>query len=304
MSFVRDLRVLRSLIEDFRPGTVRHWKSGDFVKQADGTWKLNSSPSAPTATEQPATKFATSAKSTEDLYKQGGKWSPERAKMHQNYVDSVSKNVPKSDVPTVYMTGGGPAAGKSKALLNNPKIGLPGKDKAVHADPDNAKESIPEFTANKHLSDTSVATRVHEESAHMSQQAIAAGLAASKDVVYDSSGDGGIDKLAAKVQRIRDQGAKKVVAHYATVDIDEAIRRSDARALKEGRFVPHAYLRQVHRDVTRTFIGAVERGVYDNLDLWDTSAPGSPTHVATYTKDDGLTVHDQKAWESFKKRGE
>lgn len=304
MSLRSDVYALRVLIEDFRPGTVRHWRSGDFVKQVDGTWQAKASPDEPIATDQPAAKFNTSDKSTEDLYKRKGKWTPERAKMHQGYIDQVSKNVPKSDAPIVYMTGGGPASGKSKALLSNPKIGIPSKDKAVHADPDGAKEFIPEFVANKHLGDHSVATRVHEESAYMSQQAIASGLSTGKNVVYDSSGDGGIDKLAAKVQRIRDQGAKKVVAHYATVDIDEAIRRSDARALKEGRFVPHEYLKQVHKDVTRTFLGAVERGVYDDLDLWDTSAPGEPINVVSYTKADGLVVKDQKAWDAFKKRGE
>lgn len=201
------------------------------------------------------------------------------------------------------MTGGGPASGKTVALLKNPEVGIPGKTAAVHADPDGAKESIPEFAANKHSGDASVATRVHEESAHMSQRAVREGLRQGHDVVYDSSGDGGIAKLEAKVAAMRANGASRIVAHYVTVDINEAIQRSDLRAKTEGRFVPHAYLQQVHRDVSRTALAAVQKGIYDSFDLWDNSGT-TPTHVASYTKGGGLKIADQSAWEAFKRRGE
>jgi predicted ABC-type ATPase len=211
--------------------------------------------------------------------------------------------VPKSESPTVYMTGGGPAAGKSVALLKNPTVGIPGKSAAVHADPDGAKESIPEFSQNKHSEDRTVATRVHEESAAMSQMAVREALRQGRNVVYDSSGDGGIAKLEAKVATMRENGAERVIANYVTIDIKDAIRRSDERAKTEGRFVPHAYLEQVHRDVTRTTIAAIQRGVYDSLDLWDNSGK-TVVHVASYTRGTGLKVIDQSAWDSFQKRGE
>lgn len=298
MSIRQDIRVLRSLIEDFRPGTIRHWRSGDFVKQVDGTWKPKSSDS-----RAKQSNFSTSSQTTEDLYKVGGVWSPSRTAVHDSYIAKVNKGIPVSEVPTVYMTGGGPASGKTVGLLNNPLAGIPNSSKAVHADPDGAKEAIPEFVANKNLGDKSIASRVHEESAYMSQEAVKAGLSSNHDVVYDSTGDSGIEKLAAKVKKIREQGAQKVVAHYATVDVDEAIRRSDSRAKHTGRYVPHDYLKQVHRDVTKTVLGAIERGVYDSLDLWDTSSSGAPEHVASYTKSDGLKIHNKSSWEAFQKRG-
>lgn len=253
--------------------------------------------------EQTHREFRGTDKHTQDLYKRDGKWVPERAALHEDYLAEGRKGVPKGD-GTVYMTGGGPAAGKSKGLLQNPKLKIPSHDQAVHADPDGAKEWIPEFAHERHSGDPSVATRVHEESAYMSQRAVKEGLQRGHNVVYDSSGDGGIDKLEAKVKQMRADGAKKIVAHYATVDIDEAIRRSDARAKVEGRFVPHAYLRTVHRAVTQTALGAIDRGIYDNLDLWDTTSAGEPRHVASYTKSGGLKVHDEEGWKAFKKRGD
>lgn len=240
---------------------------------------------------------------TEALHKVDGQWTPERAELHRDYLTAAQRDVADGD-GVVYMTGGGPAAGKSKGLLQNPKVGIPNARAAVHADPDGAKEWIPEFAEFKHSDDPSVATRVHEESAYMSQEAVKSGLASGKNVVYDSSGDGGIDKLEKKVNAMRANGAKKVVAHYATVDVEEAIKRSDARAKVEGRFVPHAYLRTVHKAVTQTALGAIKRGIYDSLDLWDTTSAGEPRHVATYTKTDGLKVHDESAWQAFKKRGD
>ena len=197
MSFQHDLSTLRALIEDFRPGTVRHWRTGDFVKQSDGSWQPK-----PSARPSPS-KFAVSTKTTEDLYKIGDVWSPQRTAVHDSYIAKVTKGVPVSEVPTVYMTGGGPASGKTVGLLKNPLAGIPGSNKAVHSDPDGAKESIPEYVSNRSLGDKSIAARVHEESSYMSQQAIKSGLESGHDVVYDSTGDSGIEKLSAKVKKIR-----------------------------------------------------------------------------------------------------
>lgn len=299
-------------LDEFDPDQVRDedgkWSSTGGGGGGGGTSSSESGSSKPsrelTVKKYKAhSGFKGSAKHTEELHKENGHWTPPRQALHRSYLNAAKAQVPKGD-GVVYMTGGGPAAGKSKGLLQNPKVGIPNAKQAVHADPDGAKEWIPEFAEYKHSDDPSVATRVHEESAYMSQEAVKEGLAGGHDVVYDSSGDGGIDKLEKKVKAMRANGAKKVVAHYATVDVDEAIKRSDARAKVEGRFVPHAYLRKVHQDVTRTALGAIERGVYDKLDLWDTSAAGEPVHVATYDKAaGGLKIHDDKAWENFKKRG-
>ena len=154
------LRVLTHLLaeEVFRVGTIRKWAGGPMIKQRDGQW-VPFDPKGPKAKAAPATAstpkdskkekkkapgdsykisagFVGSDKTTEDLFKKDGKWSPERSKIHEDYAKSVSVGLPTSSSPTVYMTGGGPASGKSQGLLSNPKVGIPAKDKAAHVDPD------------------------------------------------------------------------------------------------------------------------------------------------------------------------
>lgn len=239
---------------------------------------------------------------TEQVHKVDGRWKKDRVQLHDDYVKSIQSGVPKSKTPTLYMTGGGPASGKSAGLIKNRETGIPTKDQAVHADPDGAKEYIPEYQDAVDEGDQGAGSLAHEESAHMSQRAVRESLEAGRDVVYDSSGDGGIDKLAMKVQRMRDAGAERVEANYAIVDVDEAIRRSDARAIESGRYVPHDYLRAVHNDVIKTSIAAMERGVFDKMVVWDTNS-FPPTKIATYEKSRGITVHDKKLYESYRERG-
>jgi hypothetical protein len=311
--------------EAFPPGTVRKWRTGSVIKTRDGKWVPYRGsalrPAAPAPAPAPAApasppavkssdairdSFASSAafvgsdKDTEQLFKENGRWTPERKKLHAAYTASLT-DVPVQDEPVVFMTGGGPASGKTFGLLRNPNTHIPNASQAVHTDPDGAKEWIPEYRTNNKSDDKSVAARVHEESSDMAKGAIAEGLRQRKHVVYDSTGDSGIEKLSAKVQQLRDLGAKKVIAHYATVDVEEAIKRSDKRAQQTGRFVPHAIIRKTHADVSSTLVAAIERGIYDSVDLWDTQQD-SPTHVVSYDKEKGLKIHDATAWEAFKAR--
>jgi hypothetical protein len=235
---------------------------------------------------------------------ENGNWSDERQALHEKYFDSVMDGVPTTDEPTVYMTGGGPASGKTKGLLENPGAGIPDRTKAAHIDPDSAKGHLPEYKAGVANGVKSAAAYTHEESSYMSKAAVARALGSGHSVVYDSVGDSGIDKLHAKVQQMREQGAKRVVANYATVDVGTAIARSDARAAKTGRYVPHAYIRQAHQDVSRTAIAAIERGTFDKLTVWDNSGK-SAIKIATYDKSGGgLKVLNKSAWAAFTARGE
>lgn len=218
---------------------------------------------------------------------------------------------------TVYMTGGGPASGKTTGLLNNPKAGIPDKHNAAHINPDDSKAVLPEFREGVKNDDKNAANYVHEESSYMAKEATTSSLQAGHDVVYDTTGDSGIEKLSGKVQVMRDSGAKHIVAHYATLDVDEAVKRSDARyekakmEFKKGkgpppRYVAHEYLRSQHDDVNRTALAAIKHGTFDKLDIWDTGGPHGepPVHVASYDKaGGGLKVHDEGAWSRFQKRG-
>ena len=197
----------------------------------------------------------------------------------------------------MYLTGGGPASGKTTGLLQNERAAIPDKTKAAHINADEAKEYLPEYTAGKKAKDMYAASFVHEESSETAKDATTKALKAGHDVVFDSTGDGGVDSLEKKIKQYRAAGAKNVVANYATIDVNEAVRRSDARAEKSGRFVPHTYLKENHAAVAATLKGAIERKLFDKLDVWDTSENGKPaTHIASFTKDGGLKVLDKDRW--------
>lgn len=287
--------------KDYSPDQPRA-ENGQFG-EGGGSSSSSSKESKSSGSSAPAPSSSPSKSSdTRDTHFKDGKWSEPRVAIHKTYTSKVTKNVPKSAEPTVYMTGGGPASGKTTGLLKNPAAKIPDSAKAAHIDPDGAKENIPEYKERQAAGDKTAAAHVHEESSHMAKAAVSTALKGGHDVVYDSVGDSGITKLSAKVKEMRDAGAKRVAASYATVDVEEAIRRSDERAAQTGRFVPHEYIRAAHKDVSQTVRAAVDQGVFDSLDVWDTSG-AQPVQVATYTKVSGLKVQDQVAWDRFVARG-
>lgn len=257
---------------------------------------------------------AAGARDTEEAYKHDGQWDPARAAMHEDYIQSRLEGVPQNPAGvTVYMTGGGPAAGKTTGLLKNPETHIPDRTQAAHVDADSAKgdgvspndkwQGLPEFRAGVEAKDPAAAAFVHEESAAMSKTGVDRAIRTGRDVVYDSTGDGGIDNLTKKVDAMRAAGAKRVVANYATLDIDEAVKRSDARAARSGRFVPHDVIRGIHHDVAKTASEAMKRGLFDECNVWDTTSK-TPRLIASYTRQRGMQIHDQELWSKFLSRGQ
>lgn len=253
---------------------------------------------------------------TQTAFKQGGKYRADRQAIHDKYYEDSTKGVPTTKEPTMYLTGGGPASGKTTGLLNNKLAAIPDKATAAHINADEAKEYLPEYKAGKAAKDMYAASFVHEESSETAKNAVNKALGNGHDVVFDSTGDGGVDSLDKKINGYtdkdgkhvpgyRDMGAKKIVANYATIDVNEAVRRSDERAEKSGRFVPHTYLRENHAAVAATLKGAIERKLFDKLDVWDTSRDKlPPIHVASFTKEGGLVVHDKARWDKAMARAD
>lgn len=244
-----------------------------------------------------------------------GNWDPERQKLHEQIIDHFLEGVPKSDNPTVTFMGGGPASGKS-SIEEYPEVGIPdyrgkkgvdGPGTAVLVNADDVKKMLPEMEEMTKAGDLTAAGFVHEESSYLSkviaQRAIDQGL----DVHYDGTGDSGIEKLTKKVSDLRTRG-HKVKAIYVTVPTDVAIERSNARAgtpLYEGspfgRLVEENIVRGTHETVSDVFPKAVEAGVFDDFQLWDTSGPKStkPTLVVQ-GNGNHLSVLDPEKWDEFK----
>ncbi len=269
----------------------------DFSSIQGAAGLAPSRPAAPTAEPVVDERPDTQARFFRD-----GKWAPERVRIHDSYIAKVTDGVPKSDAPTAYMTGGGPASGKSSGLLENPGAKIPGHRTAAHIDPDGAKGVIPEYVRGVADGDEGAAALAHEESSDMAKRAVRAALDSGHDIVYDSVGDSGIEKLSKKVAEMRSAGATRVVANYATVDVEEAMRRATARAAATGRMVPEDVIRAAHADVSRTSVAAIERGLFDEFKLWDTTGK-SPRLIATYDREAGLVVLDEDAWVAHVARG-
>jgi predicted ABC-type ATPase len=226
----------------------------------------------------------------------------ERVPLHVAYTEETTSGVPTSNAPVLYMTGGGPASGKTSGLLKNPELRIPNRENAAHINPDSAKEALPEYRAGIQAGDEQAANNTHEESSYMAKESTTHAIKAGHDVVLDTVGDSGISKLQAKVEQLRRDGATKIVASYATNDVDTALERATSRGIREGRVVNAKYLRESHADVARTVPAAIERGVFDELTVWDTE-DRAPRLLATYTRGSGLKINDQIGWDRFLSRG-
>ncbi|MEO6997625.1 MAG: zeta toxin family protein, partial [Terracoccus sp.] len=251
--------------------------------------------------------------STQAAFKNGDKYDADRKEIHDKYVSDVNKDVPVSKEQTVWMTGGGPASGKTSGLLRNENATMPiresdkeGTDRphfptAVFVSADEAKERIPEYQAGLKAKDPNAAGFVHDETSDMTKGALSKAIATRKDIVYDSTGDSGIDALTAKVNGMRAMGVKKVNASYATLDTDVAQKRSNIRGAQTGRFVPHDVLVANHKEVSKTMIQAMDRGLFDHQQIWDTSGR-KPELVASSSREHGVSVVNPTLWSNLQKR--
>lgn len=229
-------------------------------------------------------------------------WTPERQKLHAEILDHFLKNGVVSDNPTFTMSGGGPASGKGFMLK---KTGLeePGR---VILDADEIKKLIPEYAdAQKKggKAQQKAASQVHEESSYLAKKLMAEAANRGFDVVLDGTGDNGLKSLKKKVDAMRAKGYR-VEAKYVSADTDVAAQRNWDRFLKTGRLPPEHMLRNVHRDVSKTLPEAMDAGIFDAVELYDTNKSGELRLVASQKNGGKQTIHDKKLWDDFKRKGE
>ena len=284
---------------------VPNW-GDDIVRPAGPTPVLyrTPSPTAPWLEQLPARGPDLPEIDSELLYRAGntrnGAWLPSRAALHDDIIDDVTRGVTKSDKPTVYMMGGGPATGKT-TVIDSGAVKVP-KTNRVLIDPDDMKARLPEYQPLVKRGDEWAASYVHEESSYLSKVALSKATKAGNDIHFDGTGDNTIESLAKKVADMRADG-HRVVANYVSLPTDLAVENAAGRALKTGRKVPENYIRSVHVNVSKVFPEALKRGLFDEATLYDTSIKGAPRLVLTYKN--GVTkVHDQKLWDDFLKKAD
>ena len=229
-------------------------------------------------------------------------FNEERQALHDKIVEDSLEGIPVQEDPTFYMMGGGPASGKS-SMLRTGKTGIPVNDSgdvrdAVEVNPDLYKEKLPEYGTMVAAKNPAAASFTHEESSYLAKRVQAAGIERGMDVVVDGVGDSGEASVGKKVMAAKKAGYK-TVAVYATIPTEVAIERSDARAAKTGRVVPHSYLTNAHANVSKVFPFVAK--TFDEVKLFDNLT--EPRVIAT-AKNGKLSVVDDAAYSSFLAKGD
>ena len=224
-----------------------------------------------------------------------GTFTPERQALHDEIVRQVTSGVPSVAHPTLYMTGGGPAAGKSE-MLGAGDIDLP--DRYVHNDPDALKGMLPEVQDMQHAGNPDWARLSHEESSYLSKRVTAAAYENHQDLVLDSTGDSSLRSLTGKIDKAHAAGYT-VEGDYISRDPEAAVQAALERGVKTGRFVPESVIRNTYENLRTVVPASVDK--FDVFRLYDNNGPKGSAFLAAEKPSGGsLTIHDQAAWDRFK----
>lgn len=172
----------------------------------------------------------------------------------------------------------------------------------VEINPDTIKEMLPEYEQLLNAGSKDAARFVHDESSVIATRARELALSRGLDIVLDGTGDGRAEELEHKIEQARALGYK-VVGHYASNSIENALKGAQKRFEDSGRWVPEDILRNTHANVTRAFTHTVRRGMWDEVQLFDTNVYGEPRKVYSSKRGERSTIHDQKLWEEFLRKG-
>ena len=89
---------------------------------------------------------------------------------------------------------------------------------------------------------------------------------------------------------------QRVVGQYVTVSTEVALQRNIERSKKTGRLPPEEMLRNCHASVSKVVPEAIQAGLYDEFDLWDTES--GVQKVAT-VRDGKTQILNQELWKKF-----
>ncbi len=255
-------------------------------------------------------------------------YKKERQALHQEITESFLRSPttgkkiapsPKSQKKIAIVMMGGTASGKTTAVKKMLGVskGNEIEDKGfVNFNPDDVKDHIPEFqdakefeVDGKKTSARDAAWMVHEESSNIAHDIYKRAVDAGLNIVVDGTGKNA-DKHIGRIRELQERGYEVSVV-MTDVDIEGikgAISRSDTRAERTGRYVPHGppppkspdVLRDIHLQIAVNFERVSQEA--DNFTLFD-SRPFPP--VVRWSGQKGKEAHvPDSAWlEQFKARG-
>jgi len=231
--------------------------------------------------------------STEDAFKQGGArtdWNPERKELHDKIIQETFDAALVADGPPIfYLMGGGPASGKS-TMLEAELVQVPTGNGAIQVNADDIKFEIPEFIGLLEANEKNAAQFVHEESSDISGRMVRE-APLDKHIVMDGVADKGAGAVLSRLETARKRNMR-IVANYATLPTDMAIRLADERGAVTGRYVPHPFIEKTHADVVDTFFDLAKGGVIHEMWLWNNEIFREPRLI--FSQVDGVSkIHDE-----------
>lgn len=230
---------------------------------------------------------------TEQHYKQGGDYTPERKKLHQEIIEKYVKGVepvPADKKPVALIMMGGSGSGKS--TLDK---GINEKD-FVHVDPDAVKGDIPEYREAVEASAKDAAFMVHEESGTLAKEIREHAITNRKNLLLDGTGKN-LKDYTETVTRLRNLGYE-VTVMMPDIDVETAVSRVKRRAEKTGRLVPEAVVREIYSKVPQNFEPIAR--LANNFALFDNR--GAKPRLVWSKKGDSETIHDQEFVRQFRSK--
>jgi predicted ABC-type ATPase len=236
-------------------------------------------------------KHGKDMKETHEMHKDAdGTYNKGRMKLHEKIVNNIVQQCgkpAKGEKPVCVLMGGGSASGKSTMRDNVIEGEMSDKGiKAGTVDSDEIKKEIPEFESLKKTHAEDAARLVHEESSDIGALALDKLIEDGRHFVYDGTMKNK-KKYAQLVERLQEAGYE-VHAYVADVPLEEAIRRSDKRAARTGRKVPHSIIEASHRGVPGTIEHLKDKidsyKVFDNTDTLKLIASNDYVDPDKYSK--------------------
>jgi predicted ABC-type ATPase len=259
----------------------------DFNLSDDDILALPSSAYRPAIANAPDTATA---------FMPGGIPTLERQRLHDAIIRKELLGFVGVDEPLVTVLGGGPASGKSTVVK---AIGAAPNTKTI--DVDHIRTLFPEYGEGISASNAAISAQTHEEATFLTRRLAREAGQSRYNMVFDGTGDGSYENLASKLQSFRDNGAKRLVGTYVTIDTDTAVDRMRKRAQRTGRWVPETYMRETHANISRILPRAISDGLFDQVTVWDNNS-ATPFKIAEYVGGN-LTILDEAAWEAFLAKG-
>lgn len=288
------------------PGDVKTGKNGTFTPKHESAKRIDVKDAIGETNlyKESGGKKGIPKNSLTDFIDENGNLTPERQKVHDELVQQFFKDKVSFDgKPTMIMSGGGPASGKS--FIEKGARGQFGDDTTITVDPDKIKEMLPGYTDMAIKSDEA-AGYYHEESSALAKRIYQYAVDNGLNVVYDGTGDGSVNSVKKKIQTARDAGYA-VNGEYVTVDVDGpdgALARnlkryeSGKKKFESGessvppRLPKENHVRAIHAAVSD--IVPEVANLYDSFTLWDNNVPqGQPRIKIATCKRDGAIIAEK-----------